>query len=612
MTAPEHAEPAPVADAAPAAEAAPAAGATVPAPEAGEPAAAGQALRDPAALEREERVRALLNRLSASPDFPSLRESVRTIQRISRSDRAHLRALSDEILQDVALSSKLLRLLSAAFYRSAGGGAVDSISRAVALMGFDAITRLAGSMKLFDRLPASMVGTRVQAEFARALLAAITAHELHPAVKDGETVYLAGLFQNLGRMLAWMHFPQDAERICTLAAAELGEAAAAGEDGAARQCRRNRLEDRHAEQVLGLGFEDLGAEIARLWGWPESMQRALRPMMPEDYAGPRPGEDRVRLVASLANQLASVIAETAPPDLEPALVAFQVRWKMFLGEDPKPFQALLGRVEKQWAALAPVSHVAETAAGAPRRAARDEPARPAARVTPPAPSWPAFAVAGALLRLRDVPRPAAPAEDRDGAAGRAACRPALDPAELDARLTRCVERLREAVSQGSSAAAVLELAMQMLLDALQAQRVAVCLRDAASGTLMGRLGAGAGMPRMLVNFTVAMAGAEDLFALACTKGLDTLIDDCKRPNTWRSLPVWYRRRVAAPSFLLLPLRSEEACLGLLYVDHDEPGGLRIDAGQLKLIQGLRDEVVQALLRRVPRPQATQEPASQQA
>lgn len=569
-----------------------------------EAAPAAEPAHDPVAQAqeaREQRVRLLLNRLSASPDLPSLSESVRMIQKILRTERAHLRSLSDEILQDVALSSKLLRLVSAAFYRSVGGDAVDSISRAVSLLGFDALARLAGSMKLFDRLPASMVGTRVQAEFARALLAAITAHELHPSLKEGELVYLSGLFQNLGRMLVWMHFPQDADRIVQRAGQDLDQAVPEGEDTAARQCRRARLEDRHAEEILGLGFEDLGAEVARMWGWPESMQRALRPMMPEDYIGPHPGEDRVRLVASLGNQLASVIAETPPQQLDEALAAFQARWRMFLGDDPKPFQALLGRVERQWSVLAPVTRVAEAAAPKPRTA--QPPTPPAAKApAAPAPGWPAFSMAGALLRQREVPWPVSPGEEREDGASRPARRQRLDPAEVDVRLTQGLEKLREAAGEGSNSVALLELAMQTLLHALQAQRVAVCLRDAASGQLLGRLGAGAGMPRMLVNFAVQPAGGADLYALACSKGLDTLIDDCKRPTTWRNLPVWYRRHVAAPCFLLLPLRSEGACIGLLYADHDEPGGLAIDAGQLKLIQALRDEVVQGMLRRTPRAQ----------
>lgn len=297
-----------------------------------------------AAQEREARLRALLARLSASPEFPSLRESVRAIQKVARNERAHLRALSDEILQDLSLSSKLLRLVNAAFYRSAGGAEVDSVSRAVAVMGVDAIGRLAASMKLFDRLPPAMHGTRVQAEFARALLAALAAHELHPSIKEGETVYLAGLFQNLGRLLIWMHFPQEAHQVEAAATRELDLTGPPDEDGAVRQARRAGLEARHAAQRFGLSYPEIGVEVARLWGWPSTMLRALLPMDPQDYQGPRPGEDRVRLVASLANQLADVIADTPQEQLTGALVGFQARWKNFLGEDPKPFQALLDRV----------------------------------------------------------------------------------------------------------------------------------------------------------------------------------------------------------------------------------------------------------------------------
>lgn len=553
-----------------------------------------------AAQEREARLRALLGRLSASPEFPSLRESVRAIQKVARNERAHLRALSDEILQDLSLSSKLLRLVNAAFYRSAGGAEVDSISRAVAVMGVDAIGRLAASMKLFDRLPPAMHGTRVQAEFARALLAALAAHELHPSVKEGETVYLAGLFQNLGRLLVWMHFPQDAQQVEAAATRELDLTGPPDEDGALRQARRAALEARHATQRLGLSYPEIGVEVARVWGWPAAMLRALMPMAPEDYQGPRPGEDRVRLVASLANQLADVIADTPQEQLVGALVGFQSRWKHFLGEDPKPFQALLGRVERQWSDLATVTHVAESGAGLRPRAQR--PAEPGASgAKAAAPAWPAFAVAGVLRRQGAVPRVAAGGE---AAPPRRTPRGSILPEEADAALARGAQRLAQSVQQGCNAAAALQLVMEVMLEALGAQRVVVCLRESSGGWLQGRLGEGAGMPRLLSHFRIDPAAPQDLFGLACSRNLDTVIDDATKPATWRALPQWFRMHLGVRCLMLLPLVGEKGCIGLIYADHPEPGGLPVQGERLAQVQALRDQV-QALLVRRAAPAPTQ-------
>ena len=544
------------------------------------------------------RLRALLGRLSASPEFPSLRESVRAIQKVARNERAHLRALSDEILQDLSLSSKLLRLVNAAFYRSAGGAEVDSVSRAVAVMGVDAIGRLAASMKLFERLPQSMHGTRVQAEFARALLAALAAHELHPSIKEGETVYLAGLFQNLGRLLVWMHFPQEAQQVEAAAGRELDLTGPSDEDGATRQARRAALEARHAGQLLGLSYPEIGVEVARLWGWPSAMLRAMQPMAPEDYQGPRPGEDRVRLVASLANQMADVIADTPQEALVDALVGFQARWKHFLGEDPKPFQALLGRVERQWSELAAVTHVSEAAGSTRRRTPRAT--EPAAGAKAPAPAWPAVEVAGVLRRQSAVPR--APSAGQ-ATPPRRTPRGSIVPEEAQAALARGAQRLAQSVEQGCSAAAALQLVMEVMIEALGAQRVVVCLREPATGWLQGRLGEGAGMPRLLTHFRIDPACAQDLFGLACSRNLDTVIDDATKPATWRGLPQWFRMHLGVRCLMLLPLMGDKGCIGLIYADHPEPGGLPVQCERLAQVQALRDQVQALLVRRAAPAQA---------
>lgn len=45
----------------------------------------------------------------------------------------------------------------------------------------------------------------------------------------------------------------------------------------------------------------------------------------------------------------------------------------------------------------------------------------------------------------------------------------------------------------------------------------------------------------------------DLFSAVCLKQVDTLIADASAPNIVNRLPTWFRDRVQAPTFLLLPL-----------------------------------------------------------
>lgn len=560
--------------------------------------------RDDAPEATQAALQALFARAPAAAGLPGLRDSVRCVQRVIRHERAApQRTLSDEIVQDVALSSRLLRLVSVTFSRAAGGTDVDSLARATAALGVEGVARLAASLRLFDRVPAAMRGTQVQAQFARALLAALIAHALHPSAKEAETVYLAGLFQNLGRLLAWLHFPHEARAVQEQAAAQAQAEATSGPEAAPPHARLAELESQHAAQRFGLSYAQLGVEVARLWDWPQALLHMLQPMSLHELPHrPESVPERVRLVATLANHLADLITHARPGELVAALEGFQARWKHFLGEDPRPFQLLLGRVEQQWADLAGAMHLADAAAGGPPRGSRAD--RTATGAGSPESPWPVPAAAGVLHRLHRLPElqpgdAAALARQADAADGA--------PQAVRTELAQGAEQLAQWLDEGGGTAGALRLLADVLRRALGAQRVVVCLRDPVSGWLQGRLGSGAGLPQLLSRFKVEAGAPQDLFALACARQRDTFLDDAGKAAVWRGLPQWYRVHVNARCVLLLPLVGDKGCVGLVYADHPEPGGLPVHGQALRQVQALRDQVQAAFGRRTQPARVPPEP-----
>ncbi|MDO9221471.1 MAG: HDOD domain-containing protein, partial [Thiobacillus sp.] len=92
----------------------------------------------------------LLRRMQTESDFPALSEAIGAINRIASSDREGVNELSNNILRDFALTNKLLKLANVAFYNQVGGGTISTISRAVVILGFDAVRSIALSLILFD------------------------------------------------------------------------------------------------------------------------------------------------------------------------------------------------------------------------------------------------------------------------------------------------------------------------------------------------------------------------------------------------------------------------------------------------------------------------------
>lgn len=179
----------------------------------------------------------LLRRMRHKSDFPALSDSVARIQRMTHSEDDSIADLTNEILKSVALTNKLLRLVNSAPFSHLGGG-IGTVSRAVSLVGFNAVRNMALSLVLLEHM-----------------------QDRGHAKQMREEAFLGAMFQGLGRMLCSFYFPEEAARIRALVASDRPS----GGDEAA------------ALQVLGLSLEDLGVGVARVWSLPDSLQRCIRP-----------------------------------------------------------------------------------------------------------------------------------------------------------------------------------------------------------------------------------------------------------------------------------------------------------------------------------------------
>ncbi len=489
----------------------------------------------------------LLRRMRHKSDFPALGESVLRIQRTANSETESLASLSADILQDVALTNKLLRLVNSVTFAHAGGGSVATVSRAVQLIGFGGVRNLALSLVLLEHMQNQQHAAQLKGEFLRALLAGSLAGALAPLLRESEEVFIGALFQNLGRLLTEFYFPEEAQQIRERAAAGLGR-------------------DEAARQVLGLGLQDLAAGVAKAWGLPDSLQRTMR--APDGEWPQRPveqGTERSRWIGRCANEMSDCLLAHEPQRAEAALAELAERHARALGLAP---QAIVQ------AATAARGQLAEFARAMGLDLARGAAAR---RLFPD----------GTLT------------EQQTQVLAAAAEPPAPRSSEaVTAALTTGIAEVTQRLASGDfKRNEVLHSVLQTMRDALDLQRIVFCLRDPRTDTMTGRLALGAGGAEACKPFAIPLresAGAPvDLFAAVCRKGADTVIADTTRGGLATRLPPWYLNSLNAPSFLLLPLMMKNAPFGLIYADAAQPGALAPEEKELALLRALRNQVVMA-------------------
>lgn len=509
----------------------------------------------------------LLRRMRHKSDFPAMSDSVARIQRVANSETESLASLSSEILKDVALTNKLLRLVNTAHYSQSGGGSISTVSRAVALIGFAGIRNIALSLVLLEHMHDKGHANQLKEEFLRSLMAGSLANELLPNSREGEEAFIGAMFQNLGRLLTEFYFPDEARQVRKLTGSKGVGGSVMGEHAA-------------SISVLGLSFEELGVGIAKAWGLPDSLQRCMRKPVGDMPTRPCDKADRLRWIAMAANDVTDALMQAEPGRASSAIAAVAQRYARVLEISPRDMQAAALLAQQRLAALAQAMSLS-VQPGSPVRRLLEQPGGngTAATIVEDADSLTGHELQ-ATITVDNAP--AAKPFDQDAAA---------------AMLGAGIQDITNTMVEDFKLNDVLRMILETMLRALGFRRIVFCLRDPKTEMLTGRFGMGEDVDSACKQFKVALkpaAGtAPDLFSAVCLKGADTLISDATVPNIAARLPVWYRQQVNAPAFLLLPLLMKGAPFALIYADKAQPGGIDLGERELSLLRTLRNQAVMA-------------------
>ncbi|RQP22071.1 serine/threonine protein kinase [Piscinibacter terrae] len=504
----------------------------------------------------------LLRRMRHKSDFPAMSDSVVRIQRVATSEKESLGSLSNEILKDVALTNKLLRMVNTAHYQHAGGGSISTVSRAIALIGFAGIRNMALSLVLLEHMHDKSHANQLKEEFLRSLMAGSVATELCPVARESEEAFIGAMFQNLGRLLTEYYFPEEARQVRSV----LADYAKSGRTYSAQ------TEEAASINVLGLSFEELGLGVAKSWGLPENLQRCMRTPTAEIPVklADKPA-DRIRWLAQSANEITDALLRSEPGESAASIAQVAERYSKVLGVSSKVIEGAAVEARGKLAQMAQAMNI------------HVQPGTPASRLL-----HPTIDAVEKKEEEHDTLTPhtlqATITEDQS------AMTPVDNAAEV---MAAGIQDITNTMVETFKLNEVLRMILETMFRALGFRRVVFCLKDPRTEVLSGRFGLGDKSEQVAAAFKVSLKTPSDLFAAVCLKGADTLISDATVPTIATRLPAWYRQSVNAPAFLLLPLMIKGAPFALIYADKATPGGIELGERELSLLRTLRNQAVMA-------------------
>ena len=208
----------------------------------------------------------LWERVREQGDMPGFAKAIGAILGAMRGEDEQEFCMTQTVLSDPVLTQKVLRLANSGMY-AAFGQRINTVSKAVLVLGTEAIGHLALGLKLVEELqPSAQASSNAHAEMEKAVLAGMVAQQVAGSVggRDSEEAVVCAMLHALGRMAVTFYLPD-------LWSALQDAGGRGGEDNA-------------APDLLGLSLEDVGRAAAERWGLPHKLIASMRRIEP----APRP------------------------------------------------------------------------------------------------------------------------------------------------------------------------------------------------------------------------------------------------------------------------------------------------------------------------------------
>ena len=496
------------------------------------------------------RVRAaLMQKVNGDEEMFALGGSIARVIELADSDEPGTHDLAYFVLSDVALTQRILRLSNTIRYRTVSGTAVTTVSRAIALLGFDNVKTTALAMLLVDTLDNGAHAGSVRVELEAALCASLVGREMAKLshYQGAEEAAIGALFKNLGALLVASHEHARYREIQQLMAGARHTPAQA------------------SQMILGCSYDTLSAAVLAEWKIPDLIVRAQAALPPGSLRAAASRGEWMRQVASFSLEVARLLGKSGDPAGTPEARALLARYGAAFELDAAALERLFANVAEGMQGLMesmnlqPLPKEADSGDGLPD-----------------------------VLMLATLDA----GEEEEGT------HPSGKPKNARELLLAGVQDVTQLRAGGGARVNDVILAvLETLYRALGFRFATVCLKDARAGQYRARVSFGAEQARLQAGFVFPLpaSSGRDLFLLAMENDADLMISDAASPKIRELLPSWHRTLLPdAKSFIVLPLVVGKAQLGFFYADraHTAPEGVPPD--ETAMIRALKRQVLSAL------------------
>lgn len=550
--------------------------------------------------DRKSTVQFLLRRMKRKKDFPAISTHITEInKKTSNRDISSATELSNVILKDYAITTKLLRLVNTSFYGQFGGE-ITTVSRAVVILGYEQVRAATLSIILFEHLNNPSQAKELKKGACTALMSGIMAREQAKSMsrlkeEDIETAFIASMFHKLGKLLAIYYLPEEYAEIKNLI------------------INRGLKEHQAVLSVLGASYEDLGKGIAEDWQLPDIITNSMRKIPDGPVKRAKNNDEAIIHLANFSNELCAISTKEGNTSHE--LEELSNRYNKAIGLSVKDIKKLVETSKEEVTEftkslnidiedLAPFStkndaekddglkvttkkietakndtdnlttsmvgadHVSDNISDADKTAASGN------ETTPPKTE----SEQGSLDNIAQKTDPSGTNETPGSAdtvtqettvTGTIQSPSEPDPFNRQEILVLGIAEITNTMLEDYNLNDLLTMVLETVYRGMGFSRVLFCIRDGKNNLMLGRFGLGKDIGDIIPNFRCDLKDEQNIFSQMVRDGETCYVPDVNADEHKHLVPDWLRKLTMPCVIVAHPIIINKRCIGMFYADMDD-------------------------------------------
>ncbi|MBF0607349.1 MAG: HDOD domain-containing protein [Magnetococcales bacterium] len=507
----------------------------------------------------------LLDIINAHREFPAMSRTITLVskQTATGSD-ASVTELTNTILDDFALSNKLLRMVNtAAYIKYHGAGRITTVSRAVYILGFHHVRDAALSLLLFEQIKNKALAMELRESFVMSFMSGVIAKEMGKklGVHDVEEAFICSMFHDLGKLLTRFYLPDEQRKIKDLAVTQ------------------SATEDETAPSVINASYDTVGMEVAKHWNFSDNIVHCMHKIPLYKLTKPKTDLETIRCLVLFSNKLCELINKTKPnsEDWKKALDTFKHRFDTCFKADEKMISDVM---EASFNEVKSYCDNFNLSMGHSHFLQNLE-----------------FVVKGqdAAGKGKKHAEPGArsPMQILDGLLdNEEESSEVMTPEDV---LAKGILEIANALLESFSLNDILRMILEVLYRGMEFTRVVISIRSPKEPYMEGRFGFGQSIDKLVKGFRFQVEKtSEDVFNISLSRDSIVLINNVHDVEVQSCIPTWLRTVFNANTFIVIPITLRKAPIALIYGDWVSVDPKALHPKRLRYVKTLRNQAMLAI------------------